>query len=244
LDSRVLLDDFRVVHPDAKPVAAVGGPTDVHDPNEAAAVRLRVRAAVNRLRRVRVCAREGLLSLVNDLLDSAKLAAGKMEFRVDIFDISAVARQSLITLESLTDEKRVMLVWEGEKGILCSGDPRRSEQVLLNLLSNALKFTSAETQVRVRVRADLESVAVLVSDAGVGIASDQLERIFDEYAQVDDGSRQAVQGTGLGLPLSRRVAEMMKGSLTVSSVVGEGSTFTFTLPTPTLPAGLRPVAGA
>lgn len=185
-----------------------------------------------------------LLSLVNDLLDSAKMAAGKMEFRVEIFDISAVAKQSLTTLESLADEKQVTLVWEGEDGILCSGDPRRSEQVLLNLLSNALKFTNAETRVRVGVRADLESVAVFVTDTGAGIAGDQLERIFDEYAQVDDGSRQAAQGTGLGLPLSRRMAEMMRGSLNVSSVVGEGSTFTFILPAPALPAALRQAAGA
>jgi signal transduction histidine kinase len=185
-----------------------------------------------------------LLSLVNDLLDSAKMAAGKMEFRVEIFDLSAVVRQSLSSLESLADERHVTLVWEGDNGILCSGDPRRSEQVMLNLLSNALKFSNAETQVTVRVRGDVESVTVLVADTGLGIAGDQLERIFDEYTQVDDERNQATQGTGLGLPLSRRMAEMMKGTLMVSSVVGEGSTFTFTLPAPALPAALRPVAGA
>jgi signal transduction histidine kinase len=185
-----------------------------------------------------------LLGLVNDLLDSAKMAAGKMEFRVEIFDVSAVAKKSLATLESLADEKQVTLVWEGEDGILCSGDPRRSEQVLLNLVSNALKFTAAETQVTVGAHADLDSVTVFVTDTGTGIAGDQLESIFDEYSQVDDGSRQVAQGTGLGLPLSRRMAEMMKGSLTVNSVVGEGSTFTLTMPAPTLPASLQRVAGA
>ena len=123
-----------------------------------------------------------LLSLVNDLLDSAKMAAGKMEFRTDIFDISAVARQALETLESLAEQKEVALVWEGEDGILCSGDPRRSAQVLLNLLSNALKFTDPRTKVSVAVRASLGSVAISVTDKGVGIAADQIERIFDEYA--------------------------------------------------------------
>jgi signal transduction histidine kinase len=187
---------------------------------------------------------QSLLSLVNDLLDSAKMAAGKMEFRTEIFDISAVARQALETLESLAQQKEVALVWEGEDGILCSGDARRSAQVLLNLLSNALKFTDPRTKVSVAVRASLGSVAISVTDNGVGIAADQIERIFDEYAQVDHGGREATIGTGLGLPLSRRMAEMMKGSLNVTSVVGEGSIFTFALPAPALPAALRPVAGA
>jgi two-component system, sensor histidine kinase and response regulator len=179
-----------------------------------------------------------LLSLVNDLLDSAKMAAGKMEFRIDVFDISLVARRALATLESLADQKQVTLVWEGADDLLCSGDPRRSEQVLLNLLSNALKFTEARTRVSVAVRANLDSVAISVTDSGMGIAADQVERIFDEYAQVDDGGRQATKGTGLGLPLSRQMAEMMNGSLNVTSVVGEGSVFTFILPASPPPASL------
>ena len=106
----------------------------------------------------------------------------------------------------------------------------RFQQVVLNLLSNAVKFTPDGGRVDVHVRRETGMVEIRVTDTGIGIATENLERIFDEYSQVDEGHNRSHEGTGLGLAVSRRLTTLMSGTLTVKSTLGRGSVFSLRLP--------------
>jgi signal transduction histidine kinase/CheY-like chemotaxis protein len=175
---------------------------------------------------------EDLSELVNDLLDLAKVEAGKVSLRAQEFRVEALFGTLRGMLKPiLAYNTSVSLVFESAEEIPpMNTDDRRVSQVLRNLISNALKFT---TKGEVRVRAEQASEGIVrfaVSDSGIGIAKADLERIFQEWVQLDNPIQRQVKGTGLGLPLSRRLAQLLGGTLTVESELGLGSTFYFTVP--------------
>jgi signal transduction histidine kinase/DNA-binding LytR/AlgR family response regulator len=170
-----------------------------------------------------------LLELVNDVLDLSKIEAGKVDLRPQPVTFPALIDDLFVTVRPLADQhgSTLSLEHEGEPVRIVS-DPRRVRQILLNLLSNAIKF-GAGKPVRIGVRTAEDGGAVIeVTDQGVGIAPADTDRIFQEFVQL--GKTQLQDGTGLGLPISRRLAEMLRGTLEVISDVGRGSTFRLTLP--------------
>jgi PAS domain S-box-containing protein len=170
-----------------------------------------------------------LLELVNDVLDLSKIEAGKIDLRLQPVDFPGLIEDLFVTVRPLADEHGSQLSIEHEgPSVRITSDPRRVRQILLNLLSNAIKFGRGEP-IRVNIiREETGSVTIEVRDQGEGIPPDDQERIFDEFVQL--GKTQLQDGTGLGLPISRRLAELLGGSLTVESTVGEGSVFRLTLP--------------
>jgi PAS domain S-box-containing protein len=170
-----------------------------------------------------------LLELVNDVLDLSKIEAGKIELSLQPVVFPAIIEDLFVTVRPLADEHAVSLELQVEgppKAIV--SDPRRVRQILLNLLSNAIKFGRGKP---IRVDVDLqasESIQVAVTDQGEGIEPDDLRRIFDEFVQLSNS--QQLGGTGLGLPISKRLATLLGGELRVSSERGRGSTFRLTLP--------------
>jgi PAS domain S-box-containing protein len=171
-----------------------------------------------------------LLDLVNDVLDLSKVAAGQMEIFYEDFEITALLREAVVKVRPLADNKNLNLVLQTRSRPWVHGDRRRVEQVIWNLLSNAIKFTPEGGGVDVSARAADGMVKIVVTDTGIGIPSDQHERIFEEFTQVDDRRNRSHQGTGLGLPLSRRLVQLMGGTLGLDSEPGRGSTFTVNLP--------------
>ena len=171
-----------------------------------------------------------LLRLINDLLDLAKVEAGKMTFDYTDIDIRLVVQNSVASTAPLFAKKSQRVEVElGEQPVIARVDPGRIEQVLLNLLSNANKFTGAGGNIRVAVRANNTHCDVTVTDNGVGISAADQQRVFEEFEQAQLSGRLS-EGTGLGLSLARRFVEAQGGSLTVESEVGAGSTFRITLP--------------
>ncbi len=172
-----------------------------------------------------------LLSLINDILDLAKVEAGRME--LELTDVSlAQALQSGLTMhgEGATRGGISMELNVEPDDIVIEADERKLRQVVFNLLSNAIKFTPAGGRVDVSAQMTDGIVEVAVADTGSGIAPEDQELIFEEFQQVRGGSGSRREGTGLGLPLSRKFIELHGGRLWVESVQGEGSTFRFTLP--------------
>lgn len=173
-------------------------------------------------------AAQHLLELVNDVLDLSKIEAGRIELHVEAVRFPSVIEDLFVSVRPLADENGVELSvkHEGEPyGI--STDPRRVRQIVLNLLSNAIKFGNGKpVEVRTSRQPD-GGVEVLVRDQGIGIAKENLTRIFEEFVQI---TRKDEQGTGLGLPISRRLAELLGGSLSVESELDKGSTFRLLLP--------------
>ena len=170
-----------------------------------------------------------LLELVNDILDLSKIEAGKLELEIQPATFPGLIHDLFVTVRPLADEhgSELALDFSGESVTLIT-DPRRVRQILLNLLSNAIKFGEGKPiTVSCRRRAD-GGVEVDVADRGMGISPDDLEKIFDEFVQLSQPNQH--QGTGLGLPISRRLAKLLDGTLTVQSAPGEGSTFRLTLP--------------
>jgi CheY-like chemotaxis protein/anti-sigma regulatory factor (Ser/Thr protein kinase) len=177
-------------------------------------------------------AAEDLSELVNDLLDLAKVEAGKVTLRPHEFEVSSLfgaLRGMLRPL--LAHNPTISLLFEDPAGVPpLNTDESKVSQVLRNFISNALKFTE-KGEVRVRAAAGPEeTVAFAVTDTGIGIAAEDLEAIFQEFTQLESATQKRVKGTGLGLPLSRRLAELLGGGVSVSSRVGAGSTFTLTIP--------------
>jgi signal transduction histidine kinase len=188
---------------------------------------------------------EHLTGLVNEILDFAKIEAGGMRVEPSNGIASDAVDAALALIRPQAATKGVELEGRPENGARVEyvGDPQRVQQVLTNLLSNAVKFTPAGGKVSVRWSAGQRPnisltretsiwASIAVEDTGVGIAPDDMDRVFDPFVQVDEGYTRTQGGTGLGLAISRKLAEMMGGTLTVESTVGKGSCFTLWLPSP------------
>jgi signal transduction histidine kinase len=170
-----------------------------------------------------------LLHLINVILDFSKLAAGAMfDVQLTRLDLGQALSGVVEKLEPLAGGRRLKIE-TGCRDLAVLADPMRVEQILLNLYSNAIKSTGEDGSVTASCGRDGLWVEITISDDGVGIPADALDRIFDEYTQVAD-HWQVAGGTGLGLPVSRRLAELMKGTLTVDSEVRRGSAFRLRLP--------------
>jgi signal transduction histidine kinase len=174
---------------------------------------------------------EGLLAILNDILDLSRVEAGKLELESIEFDLAALATGARDTFAPLADAKGVVLELEVAKGAAGAyrGDPTRVRQILHNLISNALKFTEAG-RIAVRVRRDADAVRIAVSDSGVGIETETLSRLFAKFEQADASTTRRYGGAGLGLSICRELAELMGGSIEAQSTPGKGSTFTVSLP--------------
>jgi PAS domain S-box-containing protein len=166
-----------------------------------------------------------LLELVNDVLDLAKIEAGRIELQVEPVELTGLIAQLFDTVQPLAEQQGTQIELEGPEELSVETDPRRVGQVLLNLISNALKYGGG-SPVRVAWSEEGEEIRIAVSDRGPGLAPAQVERIFDEFVQFDHSGG----GTGLGLTISRRLAEVLRGRLEVESEVGRGSTFSLVLP--------------
>jgi signal transduction histidine kinase/CheY-like chemotaxis protein len=176
---------------------------------------------------------ESLSELTNDLLDLAKVEAGKIDIKPSRFEIPDLIAALRGVLKPLLKTKTVALEFvEADKAIPAfSSDEAKIAQILRNLVSNALKFTPAgKVTVSTSYRPKDDHIVFEVADTGIGIAPEHLERIFEEFAQIDNPLQKANKGTGLGLPLSRRLAELLGGTLVVKSKPRAGSVFTLALP--------------
>jgi len=171
-----------------------------------------------------------LLALVNDILDLAKVTAGHIDLELAERPPAAAAEIAIGQVRSSAEKKGIELSLVAESRRRVVVDERRLTQILLNLLSNAIKFTPANGWVRLRVYDSGPLVTFAVEDGGVGIDAVDLERIFLEFEQAQAGRNRGSEGTGLGLPLSRQLAELMGGTLTAESTLGAGSTFLLRLP--------------
>lgn len=173
------------------------------------------------------------LALVNDQLDLARLETGRTIVRVGPVHIPELFQQLRGTLRVLTRSDDVQLTFAGEDATAAPmhTDAARLARILRNLVSNALKFTTAgSVHVTATLSADGQSVAFAVADTGIGIAPEDLETIFGEFGQLEPGQDHGLDSSGLGLPLARRIAILLGGTLTVESDPGRGSTFTATVP--------------
>jgi len=201
---------------------------------------------LNELQRVDLTAiytsSQHLLSLVNDVLDFSKIAAGKMELHKEILDFREIVVGVMATTLALVGDKNIELVEEIEEGLpTVYADRVRIRQVILNLMSNAAKFTERGS-ITLRARRITEEVELdgqrrtmpfilcSVTDTGIGIAERDIPIVFEEFRQLDGSTSRQAEGTGLGLPISKRLVEIHGGRLWVESKVGVGSTFSFTLP--------------
>jgi signal transduction histidine kinase len=188
-------------------------------------------AQLEDLRRIRRSGQH-LLSLINDVLNFARLEAGRVDLHVgDVAAAEVVAGAEALVGPQMR-AKGILVEWGGcDPALRVRADAEKVSQILLNLLTNAIKFTAPGGRVTLGCDADGERVVVRVADTGRGIPADQIGRIFEPFVQVDRHlTRDSQQGVGLGLAISRDLARAMEGDLTVESTVGVGSRFTLVLP--------------
>ena len=173
-----------------------------------------------------------LLQLINDVLDLAKVEAGKLEFRAETVELGVLTAEVVAVVRSMAASKQIRVDVASDPTIdRVTLDPARLKQVLYNYLSNAIKFTNEGGHVRVRVRRDgAQMFRVEVEDDGIGIAERDLGRLFVEFQQLDSGATKRHSGTGLGLALTKRIVEAQGGSVGVRSTPGRGSVFSAILP--------------
>jgi signal transduction histidine kinase len=196
------------------------------------AARFGTEKALEPLRRVNAAGTH-LLSLINEVLDLSKIEAGKLELNPEPVDLARVIDEVIGTAGQLAEKNKNRLVVEAQENVgALTADSLRLKQILLNLLSNACKFTKeGEVALRVRKVADgRDWVELAVADTGIGLTAEQQAKLFQEFTQADSLTARRYGGTGLGLALSRKLARMMGGDVTVTSEAGKGSVFTVRLP--------------
>jgi signal transduction histidine kinase len=173
---------------------------------------------------------KNLLTLINDILDLAKIESGRMDVKARPFSLATTLENIVESLSPLAGEKNLTLQLQLPEALPpLESDEVRVAQILQNLIANGVKFTDVGS-VTVSAGVDGGKVVVEVADTGIGIAEGELPYIFDEFRQVDGSASRRHEGTGLGLAIARKAAEMLGGGIVVSSRVGLGSTFTLTLP--------------
>jgi len=188
--------------------------------------------ALEPLRRVNAAGTH-LLSLINEVLDLSKIEAGKLDLNPETIDLTRLIDEVIGTAGQLAEKNKNHLVVEAPENVgTLTADSMRLKQILLNLLSNACKFTKeGEVALRVRKVADgRDWVELAVADSGIGLTAEQQAKLFQDFTQADSLTARRYGGTGLGLALSRKLARMMGGDVTVTSEPGKGSVFTVRLP--------------
>jgi len=189
-----------------------------------------------------------LLGLINDILDVAKIEAGKLDIRPDVMNVNEVCQSSLNFVKEAALRKSILLEFQSDPSIsTLVADQQRIKQILVNLLSNAVKFTPERGQVTLAVstNAEHDQVRFSVADTGIGIAPDDLKKLFSPFVQLDSSLARQYEGTGLGLTIVYKLTELHGGSVQVESEVGKGSRFSINLPwsrtvTPTENMGTTP----
>ncbi len=176
---------------------------------------------------------EHLLNLISNILDVSKIEAGKLESHPENVSVNEICQAGLIFIKELAHKKSISVNFSPIPNTLSAfADPRSLKQILVNLLDNAVKFTPQLGEVTLKVSTDSEQnqIHFLVTDTGIGIASDDLKRLFKPFVQLDSGTSRQYQGSGLGLVLVHKLAELHGGSVHVESEVGKGSRFLVSLP--------------
>jgi signal transduction histidine kinase len=211
------------------PLNAIIGLTEMMATN---AARFGTEKALEPLRRVNAAGTH-LLSLINEILDLSKIEAGKLELNPERVDLARLIDEVIGTAGQLAEKNKNHLIVEAQENVgALKTDPMRLKQILLNLLSNACKFTKeGEVSLRVhKVAGGRDWVELAVADTGIGMTAEQQAKLFQDFTQADSLTARRYGGTGLGLALSRKLARMMGGEVTVTSEPGKGSVFTVRLP--------------
>src|SRR5262245_46796575 len=209
------------------PLNAIIGLTEMMTTN---AARFGSEKAQEPLRRVHAAGTH-LLGLINQVLDLSKIEAGKLDLNSESVSLAPLIEEVIGTARQLAEQNQNRLVVEGKENGQLTIDPMRLRQILLNLLSNACKFTKGgEVMLKVCRIADGHWIEFAVSDTGIGMTADQQAKLFEEFSQAEATTAQRFGGTGLGLAITRKLARMMGGDVTVTSEPGKGAVFTVRLP--------------
>jgi adenylate cyclase len=211
------------------PLNAIIGLTEMMVTN---AARFGTEKALEPLRRVNAAGTH-LLSLINEILDLSKIEAGKLDLNLEPVNLAELIDEVIGTAGQLAQKNKNRFIVEAQENLgRLTADPMRLKQILLNLLSNACKFTKeGEVTLRARKVADgREWVELAVADSGIGMTVEQQAKLFQDFTQADSLTARRYGGTGLGLAISRKLARMMGGDVTVASEAGKGSVFTVRLP--------------
>ena len=169
-----------------------------------------------------------LLALINDIIDISKIEAGKVEISIVEFDLSVLAQEIKDSFTVALDKKKLELLLQTPQTILIKTDKRRTEQVLVNFISNALKFTD-RGEIEIRMVKKDQTVEISVSDTGMGIKKEDMNKLFKDFSRIPIKDR-TIEGTGLGLYLSKKIANLLGGNIKAESEFGKGSVFILTLP--------------
>lgn len=167
--------------------------------------------------------------LLGDLIDISRIESGEMRMSFRSFDISAVARESLQSLEGLANTKGVSTLLQAYDGLIAYGDKERIAQVFVNLISNAIKYNGSGGSVTVEIHKEAQFIRVAVSDTGMGIAEEHIPRLFERFYRVDSHRARDVGGTGLGLAIVKHILEAHDTTPTIRSTVGKGTRMEFSL---------------
>ncbi len=187
---------------------------------------------VNRFANNILTSAKSLLGIINELLDLAKIEAGKMELHIEKVSVSDLCENLFTLVRPLADKKQLQMELNLEDNIpIMESDAGKLQQILYNLVSNGIKFTPEGGRITLRAQVvPPEQVRISVTDTGPGIPEDKQETIFEKFRQVDGSAARTHGGTGLGLSISKELTEMLGGTITVASISGEGATFSVTLP--------------
>jgi signal transduction histidine kinase len=173
-----------------------------------------------------------LLAIINDILDISRIEAGRMPLHLTEFKLPELIAEVVAELEPIIARAKLEVVADVPASLpAMRSDRPKVKQIVLNLLTNALKFTpQGRVKVSPRALTEARQIAIAVADTGIGIADSDLAKIFEDFQQADNSSTRQYGGAGLGLAICRRLAGMLEGQITVESRLGVGSTFTLTLP--------------
>ena len=171
-----------------------------------------------------------LIHLVSDLFDFTKIEAKKTDWSFEQENLTVLIEEVIEIISPLSMDKKVPIHYENSGNIIVEFDQERIEQVLVNLIENAIKFSDPETEIRINVKEDQETVTISIKDKGVGIPEENLETIFDKFSTVPSGRDGQTEGTGLGLAICKAIVEAHGGRIWAESVKGVSSTFYFILP--------------
>ena len=171
-----------------------------------------------------------LLGVINDILDMSRIEAGQVDLSMELVDLPELFNEATRIMTPIAAEKSINLVTEIAEDMRIEVDRRAMKQILLNLMSNAVKFTPNDGRVTTRAKLEKDAVVVAVEDNGIGIPARELARLGQPFVQVETQLTKTYQGSGLGLAIARSLTELHRGKMVIESEVGEGTTVTVRLP--------------